>query len=449
MVIVSSKNSSNIGFISRSLSHEELSQLRDQLHDPLLPTKKILSKLKDGDETIRNILYNKIHQENSVLMRSYSILRGHTSSHHLHLLATEYSFDQKNLIIFLQRDLEEVSVCRLVRKLFEIFKIKIKVKIVESGEALCGSAEQYLKLSQLNVTMEDLLPSPPPSVLASSSSHTGASSAYGTSGLASYHPRLTNTSRTPPIPNDRSQYYPGLARSGSGSSYSTHNASTSGHVQPMNSSSNSDLLRYGPPCVRTRAPGVTSGIRDSGIGQSHGTIGSHAPPSLQGNKPMLLGPLMLLSPTSVTTSPTSSTPTTFFSHPQPSPLAADSHRQYHGGGYGAGGSSGAHHGGSGNTHHFYAPPAVPPPAPPHSLSQSPLQTPHYEYECDYHWNTPMGGYGNHTYYPPAPNPAGSATLSGLKSSSLDPYDHGINRSFSSGSHAFNSSSSSFSSSSSP
>jgi hypothetical protein len=349
MVIVSTNNLSNIGFISRSLSHDELSQ--DQLCDLHLCPKKILSKLKDGDETIRNILHQKIQQENSVFLRCYSLLRGQPQSHQSQsfsggppsissssLLAVEYSFDQKSLFLYFQRgaggpgqgeeenreepggDLEEVSVHRLGRKLFEMLKVKVNIFYAESGDELCGVAGKYLMLSQLNVTMDDLLPPPPPPPPVPSPTSGGAS------GLASYHPRLTqqssssssSSSRTTAPSGDRSQYYPGLTRSLSGPSYSSRSSSGHGNGNPRATRSAHDLLQYGPPCVRHPA---AHGYHGYDMGGDGGQQSQVAP--VQGSKPVLLGPLTLLSPTSISNaSPLSLLPSaSFFPRPLPSPSA--------------------------------------------------------------------------------------------------------------------------------
>lgn len=173
MVIVSSSGGSNIGFISRQVDESEIFQLNASgIGGGAIPSKKILSLVKDGDETVRNILHNKLSNEFQALEKCQMILRGHRSCRLIEIFATEFQFDNKKLAVFLIKH-GEISVCRLVRKLYESFKMKIKVVEVSTPDILEEATSKYFALSNLDsplVNLNQFQPPAPPIQLNSSAS---------------------------------------------------------------------------------------------------------------------------------------------------------------------------------------------------------------------------------------------------------------------------------------
>lgn len=196
MVIVSSSGGSNIGFITHEVDPYEFQSLaqRDGLH---FPPKKILSKLKDGDETIRNILCHKISTENYALNKCKWIMKGHRTGILIDVFATEFQFDNKKLIVYLKKH-ENVSVCRLVRKLFEIFKMKIKIVETTQIETLYRCAMQYLNISRLEVSFDEIFhPVPdlsvPPQTTKSAATYATPTASYDNN----YHEKENNSHISP------------------------------------------------------------------------------------------------------------------------------------------------------------------------------------------------------------------------------------------------------------
>jgi hypothetical protein len=333
MVIVSTTGGSNIGFISREVDLFELQCLNETFatttpgssNDPqslfppsLIPSKKILSKLKDGDETIHNLLLSKIMNERQALGKCHSILREHPSDSNIQILATEMQFDQKKLFVFLKRS--DNSVCRLVRKFLEMFKIKIKIVEVESEEVIRDCAMKYLTLSKLPLSLMDLLPPvaavAPPSLPQNSDSYSlNHAHGYG-QATASTPPATLNIHSDPRhghghLMDSRSNAHHYQQQPQHSPSYSNHYQQGNATALPRNShrysslyqhpnaSLKSDLAHYGPPSLKYSSPPLGS----QGVSGQSRSVGYGPPP--QPKKPPhhgLLGPLMLISPSSVTSS---------------------------------------------------------------------------------------------------------------------------------------------------
>jgi hypothetical protein len=144
MVTVQCERGYNIGFVDG-----------EALSDPENPPpKRILAKLMDEDNTLKEMLKLKIIAEKSALAQCRLHCKGHRLESFADSIAAEFQFDRKKLTVYLKK-YEDVSVCRLVRKLYDTFKIRIKVLEVDDPEAMKELTKKYLDLSKLNVPLSD------------------------------------------------------------------------------------------------------------------------------------------------------------------------------------------------------------------------------------------------------------------------------------------------------
>jgi hypothetical protein len=164
MVTVYCDRGFTIGFISKEIFYDEL-QLKLQSSSSssgpggscsqLLKIKRIHSHLKDENKTIYKTLKEKINIEKFALSQCKILMRGHRLGVLAEAIATEFQYDNKRLTIYLNKQ-EDVSVCRLVRKLYEKFKTRIKVLEVEKPEILRDNAMKYLKLSKIDLDFDEI-----------------------------------------------------------------------------------------------------------------------------------------------------------------------------------------------------------------------------------------------------------------------------------------------------
>jgi hypothetical protein len=116
------------------------------------PQKKILAKLKDEDNTIKDQLKLKIVAEKNALMEC----RRHCRNHHLtifaDMVAAEFQFDHKKLTFYLKK-YEEVSVDCLVRNLYDHYQIRIKILEIDDPETMKALTKKYLELSKFPIPL--------------------------------------------------------------------------------------------------------------------------------------------------------------------------------------------------------------------------------------------------------------------------------------------------------
>jgi hypothetical protein len=152
MVSVPCERGYTVGFISREVYGEEL--VKKLLNASWKP-KKIHTHLLDEDNSVKQTLKTKIDTENFALSHCKVLMRGHKSGSLAEVLGTEFQYDNKRLTVFLKK-FEDLSVCRLVRKLNEKFRTRISVVEVESYREIQDRALRYLSLSGLDVSYDRL-----------------------------------------------------------------------------------------------------------------------------------------------------------------------------------------------------------------------------------------------------------------------------------------------------
>jgi hypothetical protein len=141
----------NVGFVDREFGalHELTNHEKDNLR-----SKKILNDVFE-DQIIRNLLREKIAAENYALAQCKSHVKGRKLAFFSDIISAEFQFDRKKLVIYLKK-YQEISVCRLVRNLYETFKIRIKVLEVEDVNVLYDLAQRYHELSKLNIPFSEI-----------------------------------------------------------------------------------------------------------------------------------------------------------------------------------------------------------------------------------------------------------------------------------------------------
>jgi hypothetical protein len=152
MVSVPCERGYTVGFVSREVYGEELMK---KLANPSWKPKKIHTHLLDEDNSVKQTLKTKIDTENFALSHCKVLMRGHKSGSLAEVLGAEFQYDNKRLTVFLKK-FEDLSVCRLVRKLNEKFRTRISVVEVESYREIQDRALRYLSLSGLDVSYDRL-----------------------------------------------------------------------------------------------------------------------------------------------------------------------------------------------------------------------------------------------------------------------------------------------------
>jgi hypothetical protein len=152
MVSVPCERGYTIGFVAREILGDELLY---KISDPSWKPKKIHTHLLDEDHSIKQTLKTKIDTENYALSHCKVLMRGHRSGSLAEVLATEFQYDNKRLTVYIKK-FEDLSVCRLVRKLNEKFRTRISVVEVDNLEEIHARAMKYLSLSQLSVSEEKI-----------------------------------------------------------------------------------------------------------------------------------------------------------------------------------------------------------------------------------------------------------------------------------------------------
>jgi hypothetical protein len=153
MVIIHNDRGYNIGFVCHEVLNPDLSSLEDGTKKKMM----FLTTLPDRGSKIRSILESKVEAEKFASYQCLVHTKGHRLSQFAEILTTDFQFDRKKLTVYVKKDEKLVSVCRLVRKLYETFKMRIKVIEIDSIETFQQRLSCYLEKSQLNVSFEDLM----------------------------------------------------------------------------------------------------------------------------------------------------------------------------------------------------------------------------------------------------------------------------------------------------
>jgi hypothetical protein len=114
---------------------------------------QILNKLTDDRLVIEEMLSAKITFENDALARCRHYCSTHRIGNFIRPIAAEFQFDRKKLTIFVMKA-GDASVCKLVRKLFDSFKIRISILDIESPELARHYAMKYLNLSKISLPLD-------------------------------------------------------------------------------------------------------------------------------------------------------------------------------------------------------------------------------------------------------------------------------------------------------
>jgi hypothetical protein len=118
---------------------------------------RILSQLSDEDDTIRDMLRSKISYENYALEQCKLHCHGKKLGIFSEIISTEFQFDRKKLFIYMKK-YTEVSVCTLVRRLYDLFKMQIKILEVDNANIVHDLVLKYHDLSQLHLSLGDIDP---------------------------------------------------------------------------------------------------------------------------------------------------------------------------------------------------------------------------------------------------------------------------------------------------
>jgi hypothetical protein len=116
---------------------------------------KITSKIHDDLEPVKGMLINKIIAENAALLRCREFCAGRRIGLYIEIIAAEFQFDRKKLTIYVKKS-GDVSVCKLVRKLYDAFKMRISVEEIATIDFMKEIIANYLELSQLEIPFDEV-----------------------------------------------------------------------------------------------------------------------------------------------------------------------------------------------------------------------------------------------------------------------------------------------------
>jgi hypothetical protein len=141
----------DIGILSREL-FPETDHLDEQIISTLYP---ILGKVEDEKNNMEELLRSKIIAENESLGLCRNYCHGRKVGSFLEVIATEFQYDHKKLTLYVTKS-GEVSVCKLVRKLFDSFHTRICVEEINSVDLVITAAQRYLELTQINLNLSEV-----------------------------------------------------------------------------------------------------------------------------------------------------------------------------------------------------------------------------------------------------------------------------------------------------
>lgn len=158
VVVVEADRGYDVGVINRPLpSHF------DSVH--LSSSAKILSKLDDEDGSVKEMLRKKVILENKALIFARNACHELNVKHLLYVVGTEFQFDRKKLTVYYQKLQPDASLCKLIRKLFGAFKMRIWMENV-TIDTDCESLNmlsmfqpntlKFLDLTKLPLTIDDV-----------------------------------------------------------------------------------------------------------------------------------------------------------------------------------------------------------------------------------------------------------------------------------------------------
>jgi hypothetical protein len=149
-VTVECEKGYDIGLISR-----ELFPGIDITEEGMLNLYPILGKVNEEKGTMEELLKSKIIAENESLGLCRNYCHGRKVGTFLEVISTEFQYDHKKLTLYVTKS-GEVSVCKLVRKLFDSFHTRICVEEIQTIDELVMATQRYLELSRLPLPLYDV-----------------------------------------------------------------------------------------------------------------------------------------------------------------------------------------------------------------------------------------------------------------------------------------------------
>jgi hypothetical protein len=101
------------------------------------------------------MLNNKITAENAALLSCREFCAGRRIGLYIEVIAAEFQFDRKKLTVYIKKS-GDVSVCKLVRKLYDAFKMRISVEEIPSIDFMKDIEAKYLNISHLDIPFDEL-----------------------------------------------------------------------------------------------------------------------------------------------------------------------------------------------------------------------------------------------------------------------------------------------------
>lgn len=156
-VIVEADRGCDIGVVNNplpspfdSLTLSSSAKILSKLDPNALSHDSDLDMNLDPNQTLPEMFLKKITLENKALIFARAVCYELNVTHLLNVIGTEFQFDRKRLTVYYQKLHPDASLCKLIRRLFATFKMRIWMENI-SIDTECENLNNMLSLFQPNV----------------------------------------------------------------------------------------------------------------------------------------------------------------------------------------------------------------------------------------------------------------------------------------------------------
>jgi hypothetical protein len=123
------------------------------------------SLYNDPNQTLEEMFLSKISLENKALIFARAVCSELNVSHLLNVIATEFQFDRKKVTVYYQKLDPDASLCKLIRRLFGAFKMRIwmenisidtETDLKDMLSLFQPNVKRFLELTSLPITQKDV-----------------------------------------------------------------------------------------------------------------------------------------------------------------------------------------------------------------------------------------------------------------------------------------------------
>jgi hypothetical protein len=157
-IIVQADRGHDIGVVNHLLHSDEI-----PIHQSTDGTNEIISVVPKDEFPVRAMLQDKVIAQNQALEICRNKCVELLISSQIEIIATEFQFDRKKLTLYYKKH-SDVSVCKLIRKLYNIFKMRIWMEPIDvelSNDSFGDITTKFLSLGQITIPAQEKLSTNP------------------------------------------------------------------------------------------------------------------------------------------------------------------------------------------------------------------------------------------------------------------------------------------------